>query len=106
MWFGRCYSRVTSVGTPVPPVTGGAAGRTREVVPKCGRVHQLRCGGAELRARYRFTDLRSFLDLYYADMTVLRTERDFFDLAVAYLRRAREQGVRHAEIFFDPQAYV
>ncbi|TCP46778.1 adenosine deaminase [Tamaricihabitans halophyticus] len=60
----------------------------------------------ELRARYRFTDLQSFLDIYYANMAVLRTERDFADLASAYLTRAAAQGVRHAEIFFDPQAHT
>ncbi|CAM5622517.1 Adenine deaminase OS=Streptomyces glaucescens OX=1907 GN=SGLAU_11595 PE=3 SV=1 [Streptomyces glaucescens] len=60
----------------------------------------------ELREAYRFEDLQSFLDLYYALMAVLRTERDFEDLADAYLARAAAQGVRHAEIFFDPQAHL
>ncbi|HCA87021.1 MAG TPA: adenosine deaminase [Streptomyces sp.] len=60
----------------------------------------------ELRAAYRFEDLQSFLELYYALMVVLRTEDDFADLAHAYLARARRQGVRHAEIFFDPQAHT
>ncbi|WP_436888834.1 adenosine deaminase [Nocardiopsis dassonvillei] len=60
----------------------------------------------ELRAAYRFTDLQSFLDLYYALMDVLRTEADFTDLTRAYLARAAAQGVRHAEIFFDPQAHT
>jgi adenosine deaminase len=57
----------------------------------------------ELRAAYSFSDLQSFLDVHYANMSVLRTERDYAELAAAYLARAREQGVRHAEIFFDPQ---
>ncbi|MFE2725377.1 adenosine deaminase [Kitasatospora sp. NPDC059327] len=60
----------------------------------------------ELRRAYSFSDLQSFLDLYYALMAVLRTEEDFADLADAYLARAAEQGVRHAEIFFDPQAHT
>ncbi|MFJ8696699.1 adenosine deaminase [Streptomyces roseolilacinus] len=60
----------------------------------------------ELRRAYRFDDLRSFLDLYYALMTVLRTADDFAELADAYLARAAAQGVRHAEIFFDPQAHT
>ncbi|GGY31421.1 adenosine deaminase [Streptomyces omiyaensis] len=60
----------------------------------------------ELRAAYRFGDLQSFLDLYYALMAVLRTPEDFTDLADAYLERAAAQGVRHAEIFFDPQAHT
>jgi adenosine deaminase len=61
---------------------------------------------AALRAAYEFTSLQSFLDVYYAGMRVLRTERDFHDLASAYFARARAQGVRHAEIFFDPQAHT
>ena len=60
----------------------------------------------ELRRAYSFQDLRSFLDLYYALMAVLRTEDDFAELADAYLARAAVQGVRHAEIFFDPQAHT
>jgi adenosine deaminase len=59
-----------------------------------------------LRAAYRFTDLQSFLNVYYAGMRVLRTERDYNDLASAYFERAATQSVRHAEIFFDPQAHT
>jgi len=59
-----------------------------------------------LRAAYAFEDLQSFLNLYYELMAVLRTEQDFADLAAAYLTRAAAQGVRHAEIFFDPQAHT
>jgi adenosine deaminase len=61
---------------------------------------------AELRARYQFDDLQSFLDPYYANLRVLRQEQDFFDLASAYLTRAAAAGVRRAEIFFDPQTHV
>ncbi|RFU85159.1 adenosine deaminase [Streptomyces triticagri] len=60
----------------------------------------------ELRRAYLFEDLQSFLDLYYGLMAVLHTEQDFEDLADAYLARAAAQGVRHAEIFFDPQAHT
>ncbi|MGW7001709.1 adenosine deaminase [Streptomyces sp. NPDC054933] len=60
----------------------------------------------ELRGAYSFSDLQSFLDLYYALMAVLRTEDDFAELADGYLTRAAAQGVRHAEIFFDPQAHT
>ncbi len=60
----------------------------------------------DLAARYDFTNLQSFLDLYYATMDVLRTEDDFAELTRRYLQRAIAQGVRHAEIFFDPQAHV
>ncbi|MFI8927519.1 adenosine deaminase [Streptomyces sp. NPDC053474] len=59
-----------------------------------------------LREAYLFQDLQSFLDLYYGLMAVLRTEADFEELADAYLARAAAQGVRHAEIFFDPQAHT
>jgi adenosine deaminase len=55
----------------------------------------------DLRSRYAFADLQSFLDLYYTNMQVLRTEEDFADLTDAYLRRARQAGVRHAEVFLD-----
>jgi adenosine deaminase len=59
-----------------------------------------------LRDAYNFSDLQSFLNVYYAGMNVLRVERDYYDLTTAYLRRAKPQGVRHAEIFFDPQAHT
>jgi adenine deaminase len=53
-----------------------------------------------------FHDLTSFLVGYYASMQVLRTEQDFYDLAMAYFRRASAQGVVYAEVFFDPQAHT
>jgi adenosine deaminase len=59
-----------------------------------------------LRRAYVFEDLQSFLDIYYAACSVLVTERDFYDLTWAYLLRAADQGVRHAEIFFDPQTHT
>jgi len=59
-----------------------------------------------LRAAYDFSDLQSFLDVYYAGADVLRSEQDFYDLTWAYLRRAHDDGVVHAEIFFDPQTHT
>lgn len=59
-----------------------------------------------LKARYEFTELAHFLALYYENMSVLVTEADFSDMTRAYLRRAQAQGVRHAEIMFDPQAHL
>ena len=59
-----------------------------------------------VRAAYVFDDLQSFLDLYYAGCSVLVVEADFYDLTMEYLRRAAAQGVRHAEIFFDPQTHT
>jgi adenosine deaminase len=61
---------------------------------------------AELRARCRFGNLQGFLDLYYANLQVLRQQEDFYDLARAYLTRAAAAGVRRAEIFFDPQTHL
>ncbi|HEX4434936.1 MAG TPA: adenosine deaminase [Acidimicrobiales bacterium] len=61
---------------------------------------------AALRRAYVFEDLQSFLDIYYANCAVLQTEQDFYDLAWAYLTKAASQGVRHAEIFFDPQTHT
>jgi adenosine deaminase len=60
----------------------------------------------ELRRAYVFSNLQSFLDIYYAGCRVLLTEQDFYDLTWAYLERASRQGVRHAEIFFDPQTHT
>lgn len=60
----------------------------------------------ELRQAYRFHNLQSFLDIYYEGVQVLLHEQNFFDLTWAYLERAAQQHVRHAEIFFDPQAHT
>src|SRR5580700_4594724 len=60
----------------------------------------------ELRLRYLYHDLQSFLDLYYDNMAVLRTAADFADMTRAYLARAQLAGVRHAEVFIDPQAHT
>jgi adenosine deaminase len=60
----------------------------------------------DVRQAYVFSDLQSFLDIYYAGCRVLLKEQDFYDLTWAYLERAAAQGVRHAEIFFDPQSHT
>jgi adenosine deaminase len=60
----------------------------------------------DLRAAYSFTDLQSFLDLYYAGASVLLTEADFYAMAMAYFRRAAADNVVHAELFFDPQTHT
>ena len=59
-----------------------------------------------VRAAYDFANLQEFLDVYYAGMSVLITEQDFFDLTWAYLLRCRDDNVRHVEVFFDPQAHT
>jgi adenine deaminase len=63
-------------------------------------------GVDELRRAYAFTNLQSFLDIYYAGASVLLQEQDFFDMAWAYLERARADNVVRAEIFFDPQTHT
>lgn len=59
-----------------------------------------------IRAAYRFSRLDDFLSIYYQGMSVLQTEQDFFDLTHAYLKRAKADGVRHVEVFFDPQGHT
>ncbi len=59
-----------------------------------------------LRAAYDFSDLQSFLDIYYAGASVLLLEQDFYDLTWAYLQRAHADAVVHTEIFFDPQTHT
>lgn len=59
-----------------------------------------------VRRAFQFTDLQSFLDVYYQACSVLLRERDFYELTAAYLARAQAQGVRHVEIFFDPQTHT
>lgn len=60
----------------------------------------------DLRSAYAFTNLQSFLDIYYAGASVLITEQDFYDMARAYLRKAAQDNVIHTEIFFDPQTHT
>jgi adenosine deaminase len=60
----------------------------------------------EVRRAYEFTNLQSFLDIYYAGAAVLQTRQDFHDLTYAYLERAAADNVRHVEIFFDPQTHT
>ena len=60
----------------------------------------------EVRNAYQFTRLQDFLDIYYKGMDVLREEQDFYDLTMAYLKRAHADNVKHVEIFFDPQGHT
>ncbi|MEV4948562.1 adenosine deaminase [Streptomyces sp. NPDC053755] len=85
-------------GTLEPELAFALAARNGVTLPYAGTE--------DLRKAYLFDDLQSFLDLYYELMAVLRTAEDFTELADAYLARAAAQGVRHAEIFFDPQAHT
>jgi adenine deaminase len=68
---------------------------------------RLRFGSVDdLRKSYQFTDLQSFLNLYYECTGSLVTEQDFDELTLSYLRHAAQDGVRHAELFFDPQSHT
>jgi len=60
----------------------------------------------EIRQAYDFTQLQDFLDIYYAGMSVLIEEQDFYDLTMAYLTKCQQDNVRHVEIFFDPQGHT
>jgi adenosine deaminase len=60
----------------------------------------------EVRKAYQFTDLQSFLDIYYEGASVLLKEADFYDMTWAYLEKVSSQNVRHSEIFFDPQTHT
>lgn len=85
-------------GTFEPELIFAVAERNGITLPDAGVEH--------LRRRYSFTGLQSFLDLYYENMAVLQREEDFADLTRAYLLRARQAGVRHAEVFLDVQAHT
>jgi adenosine deaminase len=60
----------------------------------------------EVREAYKFSNLQSFLDIYYEGARVLQVEQDFYDMTWAYLQKAGAQNVRHTEIFFDPQTHT
>jgi len=60
----------------------------------------------EIKQAYNFTQLQDFLDIYYAGMSVLINEQDFYDLTMAYLKKCNEQNIVHVEIFFDPQGHT
>jgi adenosine deaminase len=60
----------------------------------------------EVRAAYKFNNLQEFLDIYYAGAGVLIKQQDFYDLTMAYLRKAHAENVLHTEIFFDPQTHT
>jgi adenosine deaminase len=85
-------------GTLEPELKFELAARNRVALPYRA--------AAEMRAAYDFDDLTSFLAVYYEGMSVLLGERDFYDLATAYFRKAASQGVVYAEVFFDPQAHT
>ena len=94
----KCELHVHIEGTLEPELKFKLAARNKLALPFKD--------AAEMRASYAFHDLPSFLGLYYSGMEVLLTAADFYDLAMAYLTKARTQNVLYAEIFFDPQAHT
>lgn len=94
----KCELHVHIEGTLEPELKFALAARNGMTLPESSVE--------EMRAGYRFDSLSSFLTTYYDGMRVLRTEPDFYDLAWAYFEKAAAQRVRHAEIFFDPQAHT
>ena len=85
-------------GTLEPELMFELANRNRVTLPYASMD--------EVRAAYNFSDLQSFLDLFYAGAAVLHTEQDFYDLTMAYVQRALADNVRHVELFFDPQTHT
>jgi adenine deaminase len=61
---------------------------------------------SDLRKAYQFSNLQSFLELYYEGCRVLLHEQDFYDITAAYLRRAKQDGVVRAELFIGPQSFT
>ena len=94
----KCELHVHIEGTLEPEMKFALAARNNLALP-----YQ---DAAEMRAAYLFSDLPSFLKIYYEGMAVLVKEQDFYDLTYAYLSKARSQNVLYAEIFFDPQAHT
>lgn len=60
----------------------------------------------DVRNAYNFTNLQTFLDIYYAGANVLITQDDFYDLTWEYILKCVEDNVIHTEIFFDPQTHT
>jgi len=94
----KCELHVHIEGTLEPELMFALAERNRLSVP----FESVEA----VRSAYRFGDLQSFLDIYHQGSGVLQTPDDFYDLVSAYLDRAVADGVRHAEIFFDPQTHT
>lgn len=79
-----------------------------ELVIKLAHKHKITQYGTleELRSKYQFTCLRDFLELYYSCCNILIDEEDFEELTYDYLKKASSQGLKYAEIFFDPQSHL
>jgi len=60
----------------------------------------------DVKSAYNFSNLESFLKIFYQGSKVLVKEQDFFDLTWAYALKCKANNVVHTEIFFDPQTHV
>ena len=60
----------------------------------------------DVKSAYNFSNLESFLNIFYQGSNVLIKEQDFFDLTWAYTLKCKEDNVVHTEIFFDPQTHI
>src|ERR1700712_2622746 len=76
----------------------GLAGRNEVAIPWAS--------ADALRDAYTFSDLASFLRLYFEGCRVMVTEQDFYDVTRAYLARAHADGVVRAEVFLGPQSFT
>ncbi|KAI0484100.1 adenosine deaminase [Xylariaceae sp. FL0804] len=103
----KCEHHMHLEGSLEPELVFELAARNGIALPDPATADPAFASPAALRARYaRFTGLDDFLGYYYIAMSVLRTAADFEDLAYRYFAHAHAQGVRHAEVFFDPQAHT
>ena len=101
----KCEHHIHIEGSLTPSTLFALAARNSITLP--GSTDPSYSSPQALSKRYEsFTSLDDFLHYYYIAMSVLLHPTDFADLALTYLRKAHADGVRHAEIFFDPQAHV
>ncbi len=75
-------------------------------IAKRNNINLKHNGVKELKSAYRFQSLQEFLDIYYAGADVLIHKQDFYDITMAYLRKAHQENILHAELFFDPQTHT
>ena len=98
----KCEHHLHLEGTLEPELLFPLAARNGITLP-----NTFPSNAEELHERYaRFADLQDFLDFYYVGCNVLVNEEDFFDLAWSYFQRVSTQGLKHAEVFYDPQSHT
>lgn len=95
----KCELHIHIEGTLEPELLFELAARNHLNIDHADSVEHL-------RSLYEFDNLQSFLDLYYMGVSCLRTEQDYYDLTMAYMKRVHADRCRHVEIFFDPQSHT